>query len=240
MALHDNAGRNYNEQEEALLKEFPTFHLLPQTNQLHYLFTIIRQRETGRTDFVFYSERIIRLIVEAALNLIPTIPYDVITPTGSKYQGCMTDGQGIIGISILRAGEAMERVLRETCRGVRIGKILVQRDEKSLEKAPDERFNYSKIPSDVSGRHVLLLDPMIATGGSVIKATEILINEYNVPEENIIFLNLISCPEGLRRYLTAFPHVNVVSAALDPGLDSRKYIVPGLGDFGDRYFGTCE
>nr|CCC90208.1 putative uracil phosphoribosyltransferase [Trypanosoma congolense IL3000] len=238
--MKQGMARDFTEQEKALLSEFPSYHLLQQTNQLQYLFTIIRRQETTRTDFVFYSERIIRLIVETALNLIPTTPQDVVTPTGRVFHGCAPDGQGIIGISILRAGEAMERVLRETCRGIRIGKILVQRDETKPDKPPDERFNYSKIPSDVSKRHVLLLDPMIATGGSVIRATQVLVEEYNVPQENIIFLNLISSPEGIRRYLGAFPRVNVVSAALDGALDERKYIIPGLGDFGDRYFGTCE
>ncbi|EKG04982.1 uracil phosphoribosyltransferase, putative [Trypanosoma cruzi] len=226
--------------EQSLLKEFPKLHLVPQTNQLIFLFTIIRDKKTTRTDFVFYCERIIRLVVEAGLDLVPVLPKDVTTPTGAIYKGCMPDPQGIIGISILRAGESMERVLRETCRGIRIGKILVQRDEKTVEKCPDERYNYSKVPRDVAGRRVLLLDPMIASGGSAIHATDILIREYKVPEENIIFLNLITCPEGIRRYMSRFPKVHVVTAAIDGTLDDSKYIVPGLGDFGDRYFGTHD
>ncbi|EPY26940.1 uracil phosphoribosyltransferase [Strigomonas culicis] len=134
----------------------------------------------------------------------------------------------------------MERVLREMCRGVRIGKILVQRDEKSEDKSPDERYNYSKMPKDVSSRHVLLMDPMIATGGSAIKATEILTQQYAVPEENIIFLNLVAAPEGIRRYLTRFPRVQFITAAIDDGMNDQRYILPGLGDFGDRYFGTID
>ncbi|EPY41648.1 uracil phosphoribosyltransferase [Angomonas deanei] len=224
-----------------LLNMYPgQVHLLPQTPQLHYLFTVIRNRETQRTDFVFYSERIMRLILEAALCLIPMHTKNVVTPTGDVYKGVQPDEQGIIGVSILRAGESMERVLREMCRGVRIGKILVQRDEASEDKAPDSRYNYSKLPKDVATRHVLLLDPMIATGGSAIKATEILIQEYGVKEENIIFLNLVAAPAGIKRYLGRFPKIQFVTAAIDDGMNEERYIVPGLGDFGDRYFGTIE
>ncbi|RNF00962.1 uracil phosphoribosyltransferase [Trypanosoma rangeli] len=226
--------------EQVLLKELPNLHLIPQTNQLKFLFTTIRNEKTLRTDFVFYCERIIRLVVEAGLDLVSVVPTDVMTPTGVVYHGCKPDSRGIIGISILRAGESMERALRETCRGIRIGKILVQRDETSAEKIPDERYNYSKIPKDVAGRCVLLLDPMIASGGSAIRATDILMKEYNVPEENIVFLNLITCPEGIRRYMGKFPKVRVVTAAIDSGLNDSKYITPGLGDFGDRYFGTQD
>ncbi|GET92199.1 uracil phosphoribosyltransferase, putative [Leishmania tarentolae] len=224
-----------------ILNMFPEhLHLLPQTPQLNFLFTVIRNVETQRTDFIFYSERIIRLILEAALCLIPVKPCDVITPVGAVYKGVRPDDRGIIGVSIMRAGESMERVLREMCPGVRIGKILVQRDETSADKSPDARFSYSKLPADIASRRVLLLDPMCATGGSAIKATEILIKEYGVLEENIIFLNLISAPEGIKRYLGRFPNIQIVTAAIDNDLDENSYIVPGLGDFGDRYFGTIS
>lgn len=215
-------------------------HLLPQTPQLHYLFTIIRNKETQRSDFVFYSERIMRLVVEAGLSLIPIVLKNVCTPTGSTFHGVESDNHGIAGVSILRAGESMERVLREMCRGIRIGKILVQRDETSDDKSPDERYNYSKMPKDISERRVLLLDPMCATGGSASKAVRILMEKYDVKPRNIIFLNLISAPEGLRRFISEFPEIQIVTAAIDEGLNERKYIVPGLGDFGDRYFGTID
>eukprot|EP00796_Vickermania_ingenoplastis_P007186 gene7186-5048_t len=215
-------------------------HLLPQTPQLHYLFTLIRNRETERSDFVFYSERIMRLVVEAALCLIPVEPCNVITPTGTVFKGVRPDDHGIMGVSILRAGESMERVLREMCRGIRIGKILVQRNEKSDDKRPDERFNYSKMPKDVDERRVLLLDPMCATGGSAAKAVDILMSEYGVKEQNILFLNLVSAPAGLKRFTSQYPEIQIITAAIDDELNEDKYIVPGLGDFGDRYFGTMD
>ncbi|CBZ30245.1 putative uracil phosphoribosyltransferase [Leishmania mexicana MHOM/GT/2001/U1103] len=241
MSQQEGTSPTDRESTMQILNMFPGhLHLLPQTPQLHFLFTVIRNVETQRTDFIFYSERIIRLILEAALCLIPVKPFNVITPVGAVYRGVRPDDRGIIGVSIMRAGESMERVLREMCPGVRIGKILVQRDEKSIDKSPNARFSYSKLPTDVASRRVLLLDPMCATGGSVIKATEILINEYGVLEENIIFLNLISAPAGIRKYLGRFPKIQIVTAAIDDDLDENKYILPGLGDFGDRYFGTIS
>jgi len=99
---------------------------LPRTAQLEALYTIIRDKETKRGDFLFYSDRIIRLLVEEGLNHLPVVPKTIETPTGASYAGVGFEGR-ICGVSILRAGEAMEAGLREVCRSVRIGKILIQR-----------------------------------------------------------------------------------------------------------------
>merc|ERR1711957_357982 len=96
---------------------------------------------------------------------------------------------------------------------------------------------YSKLPDNIKAQTVLLLDPMLATGGSAIAAIDVLV-KAGVPAENIFFFNLLCCPEGARAMFKAYPQVRIVSACLDSHLDSRKYIIPGLGDFGDRYFGT--
>jgi uracil phosphoribosyltransferase len=196
--------------------------------------TIIRNQDTQRGDFIFYSDRIIRLLVEQGLNLLPCVDKDVVTPTGATYQGVTFEGR-ICGVSIMRAGESMEQGLRDCCRSVRIGKILIQRDEETA--LP--KLYYSKLPMDISSRYVLLLDPMLATGGSAIKAIEVLI-ESGVLEERIIYINLICAPEGIAAVLGAFPKLKIVTAQVDDGLDAKKYIVPGLGDFGCRYFGTDE
>jgi uracil phosphoribosyltransferase len=84
---------------------------------------------------------------------------------------------------------------------------------------------------------VLLVDPMLATGGSAIKAIETLVGA-GVPASKIVFVNVVSCPEGIANMRRAYPEVMIVTAAMDKGLNSQKYIVPGLGDFGDRIFGT--
>ncbi|KAL7005183.1 hypothetical protein EMMF5_005292 [Cystobasidiomycetes sp. EMM_F5] len=89
------------------------------------------------------------------------------------------------------------------------------------------------MPDDIAERWVLLLDPMLATGGSAVKAIEVLL-EQGVQEDRIIFLNLVACPEGLKNVCERFEKVKVISAWVDPALDDKKYIMPGLGDFGDR------
>lgn len=224
---------------KGILEKYPQLHLIPQSNQIRLLHSRIRDTTSSREDFVFFSDRLIRLIVEEGLNLVPLAEKSIDTPTKVPYAG-VTHTQGICGVSIMRAGESMEQALRETCRGVRIGKILIQRDESTKDKAPDTRFSYSKVPLDIHERTVFLLDPMLATGGSAIKAAEILISKYHVKEENLIFLNVVSCPEGLENLTTRFPKMRIVTSAIDDGLNEEKYILPGLGDFGDRYFGTTH
>ncbi|CAD6975598.1 unnamed protein product [Tilletia controversa] len=161
------------------------------------------------------------------LNALLTIIRDKKTP---REQFIFYSGR-ICGVSILRAGEAMEAGLRECCRSVRIGKILIQRDE---ETAKPKLF-YAKLPEDISERWVLLLDPMLATGGSACQAIRVLL-DHGVRAERILFLNLVASPEGLKAIYDEFPEVRTISGWVDQGLDGKSYIVPGLGDFGDRYF----
>ena len=120
---------------------------------------MIRDKDTDRADFIFYSNRIIRLLVEEGLNHLPVVEHTVTTPVGRTYAGLMFQGK-ICGVSIMRAGEAMEQGLRDCCRSVRIGKILIQRDEETSKP----KLFYDKLPEDIASRWVLLLDPMFATG----------------------------------------------------------------------------
>ena len=121
--------------------------------------SMIRDKNTDRADFIFYSNRIIRLLVEEGLNHLPVVEHTVTTPVGREYAGVMFQGK-ICGVSIMRAGEAMEQGLRDCCRSVRIGKILIQRDEETCKP----KLFYDKLPEDIASRWVLLLDPMFATG----------------------------------------------------------------------------
>ncbi|KAH7007980.1 uracil phosphoribosyltransferase-domain-containing protein [Ilyonectria destructans] len=205
-------------------------HVLPQTPQLIALLSMIRSKTTDRADFIFYSNRIIRLLVEEGLNHLPVIEHTVTTPVGRTYNGLMFQGK-ICGVSIMRAGEAMEQGLRDCCRSVRIGKILIQRDEETSQP----KLFYDKLPEDIADRWVLLLDPMFATGGSATMAVEVL-KSRGVPEDHILFLNLIASPEGVRAFSAKFPRLRVVTSFIDQGLDEKNYIVPGLGDFGDRFY----
>lgn len=209
-------------------------YTLEYTPQLKSLFTTIRDKNTSREDFIFYSDRIIRLLIEKGLNLLPVKTKEITTPTGASFNGAKFEGK-ICAVSIVRSGESMEKAAREVCKKIRIGKILIQRDEKTAEPV----LFYSKLPPDISKRYILLLDPMLATGGSVCKAIEVL-KSKNVKEEKIIFINLISCPEGINNLRNNFPKVKIVTGFVDKSLNSKAYIIPGLGDFGDRYFGTLK
>jgi uracil phosphoribosyltransferase len=196
---------------------------------------MIRDKRTSRADFIFYSNRIIRLLVEEGLNHLPVVEQSITTPVGRSYLGVKFEGK-ICGVSIMRAGEAMEQGLRDCCRSVRIGKILIQRDEESCMP----KLFYDKLPSDIADRWVLLLDPMFATGelnlfynasdnqadfffpgGSATLAVETLI-ERGVPEHRILFLNLIASPSGVAEFAERFPKLRVVTSFIDQGLDEKK------------------
>lgn len=204
--------------------------LLPQTNQLIGLYSIIRDQSTNRGDFVFYADRIIRLLVEEGLNNLPVEKQTIKCHGGYEYEGAKFLGK-ICGVSIVRAGESMEMGLRECCRSVRIGKILIQRDE---ETALPKLF-YAKLPEDISERYVFLLDPMLATGGSAMMAVEVLLSR-GAQMDRIFFLNLLAAPEGIKAFQDKYPEVKIITGGIDEKLDEDKYIVPGLGDFGDRYY----
>ncbi|WP_405820059.1 uracil phosphoribosyltransferase [Streptomyces sp. NBC_01390] len=209
-------------------------HLLPQTDQLRALHTAVRDRDASREDFVFYAGRIIRLLTEAALNLLPFEPYDVTTPVGSTYRG-LRFADNLCGVPIIRAGESMEAELRAVVPGIRIGKVLIQRD--TTTKQP--HLYYTKLPDDIADRHVLLLDPMLATGGTAIAAIEVL-RGLGVPEEHIVFVNFITVAEGITAVCERYPGVRIVTSAIEEGLSEHAYMLPGIGDFGDRYFGTAR
>ena len=150
-----NATNEPTVKAQATMSEHDRVNLLTQTDQLKALMTTIRDSTTSRSDFVFYSNRIIRLLVEEGLNYLPVTAHCVTTSTNSSYQGVAFQGS-ICGVSIVRAGEAMEQGLRDCCRSVRLGKILIQRDE-NTGKA---NLYYSKLPEDIAQRWVFLLDPM--------------------------------------------------------------------------------
>jgi uracil phosphoribosyltransferase len=209
-----------------------TVHLLPQTMVLRALHTVIRDRNADRDDFVVTSSRVMRQLIEAGLELLPFESHEVRTPVGEIYDGVRGTAQ-VCGVSIARAGESMETELRAMAPGMRIGKILIQRDK--VTKLP--HLYYSALPADIAQRHVLLLDPMLATGGTALAAIDVLLDR-GVPEEHIVFVNLLSAPEGIKAVTERYPGVRMVTSSIETRLNENAYMLPGIGDFGDRYFGT--
>jgi uracil phosphoribosyltransferase len=146
------------------------------------------------------------------------------------------DTKNLCAVSIIRSGDALLESVRECLPSVAVGKILIQRNEESIEK--EAVFYYSKMPPGVENMNILLCDPMLATGGSAKAAIDCLVDKYHVKKENIIFANMITCPEGLKKMAEDYPEIKIVSACVDNGLNDEKFIVPGLGDYGDRFFNT--
>ncbi|MGH4016401.1 MAG: uracil phosphoribosyltransferase [Pseudonocardiaceae bacterium] len=209
-------------------------HVLPQTNQLRAMHTVIRDKHASREDFVFYSRRIIRLLLETGMDLLPFDKHGVTTPVGETYCG-LKFASKLCAVPVIRAGESMEAELRELHRGIRIGKILIQRDHET--KLP--HLYYSKLPDDIAERYVLLLEPMLATGGSALAAIKVLL-DVGVKEENIIFINFLTSPEGIHAVCQAHPKLKIVTSSIEDRLNENAFMIPGIGDFGDRYFGTAD
>ncbi|CAC19743.1 Uracil phosphoribosyltransferase [Schizosaccharomyces pombe] len=208
--------------------------VLRQTMYLLSLMTILRDQQTGHSEFVRTANLIINMLMQEALSALPYKKCLIKTSSGGTYTG-VQPARDICGVSILRAGESMEYGLAAACNySVPVGKLLVQRDETTFEA----KLMFCKLPKDAQDRLVLLLDPLLATGNSVILAIQTLINK-GIPEENIVFVNLIACNEGITNVFAKFPKLRMVTASIDPELNANKYVVPGCGDFGDRYFGTC-
>ncbi|MFF3520135.1 uracil phosphoribosyltransferase [Streptomyces albidoflavus] len=206
--------------------------LLPQTNQLRALHTVIRDRSASGRDFEVYSRRIIRLLLEAGLDLLPFGKRDVTTPVGETYHGLEFTPR-VCGVSVVRAGESMEAELRDMIPGIPIGKILIQRDKWT--KQPE--LFYKHLPGDIGSGHVLLLEPMLATGGSALAALDVL-RDAGVPEENVVLVNFLASPTGLERVSLAAPDMKIVTSSVEDGMNEHAFMVPGIGDFGDRFFGT--
>eukprot|EP00271_Cylindrocystis_brebissonii_P010289 TRINITY_DN26443_c0_g1_i1.p1 TRINITY_DN26443_c0_g1~~TRINITY_DN26443_c0_g1_i1.p1 ORF type:complete len:521 (-),score=81.55 TRINITY_DN26443_c0_g1_i1:526-2088(-) len=216
-----------------LRKIYPNVYVIQTTFQIRGMHTLIRDRDTQKHDFVFYADRLNRLVVEHGLGHLPFTEMQVTTPTGSTYVG-VDFCKKLCGVSIIRSGESMENALRACCKGIKIGKILIHRVGDD-----GQQLIYEKLPADIAKRHVMLLDPILATGNSAVKAIELIMNK-GVPESNIIFLNLISAPEGIHAVCKRFPKLKIVTSEIETGLNEEYRVVPGMGEFGDRYFGTID
>ncbi|WP_081605883.1 uracil phosphoribosyltransferase [Rhodococcus sp. AW25M09] len=215
-------------------RDRPGVHLLVQTKQLRAMHTIIRDRHASQEAFVNYAGRINRLLLEAAVDLLPFDYHEVTTPVGETYRG-LRFASRLCAVPVIRAGESMESAFRELYSGVSIGKILVQRDKNT--KLP--RLYYSHLPDDIASRHVLLLEPMLATGGSALAAIDVLV-EAGVREDRIVFVNFLASPQGLEAVCRARPQVQIVTSSIEERLNDEAFMIPGIGDFGDRFFGTVH
>ncbi|KAL9380825.1 hypothetical protein Peur_026482 [Populus x canadensis] len=214
-----------------LCKIYPNVSVIHSTFQMRGMHTLVRDVKTTKHDFVFYADRLIRLVVEHGLGHLPFTEKQITTPTGSVYPGVVFCKR-LCGVSVIRSGESMENALRACCKGIKIGKILIHGEGNN-----GRQLIYEKLPADISSRHVLLLDPVLASGNSAVKAINLLLSK-GVVESNIIFLNLIAAPQGIHVVCKKFPKLKIVTSEIDATLDEDLRVIPGMGEFGDRYFCT--
>ena len=197
---------------------------------IHHKLAVLRNKETSVKEFRELVSEISGLMCYEATRNLPTMEVEVETPVAvAKCK--MLAGKKLAIVPILRAGLGMVDSLVDLIPSAKIGHIGLYRDPDTHE--PVEY--YCKLPEDVGNRVVFVVDPMLATGGSAVAAIDFL-KLHGC--KHIIMMNIIGCPEGIKRVQEAHPDVEMYLAACDEKLNDHAYIVPGLGDAGDRIFGT--
>ena len=197
---------------------------------VHHKLAVMRNKDTSVKEFRELVSEVAGLMCYEATRNLPTVDVKVETPVGTA--NCkMLAGKKLAIVPILRAGLGMVDALVDLIPSAKIGHIGLYRDPETHK--PVEY--YCKLPEDVENRVVFVVDPMLATGGSAIAAIDFL-KQHGC--RNIIMMNIIGCPEGVKAVQEAHPDVELYLAAVDEKLNERAYIVPGLGDAGDRIFGT--
>ncbi|KAG2275079.1 hypothetical protein Bca52824_057634 [Brassica carinata] len=215
-----------------LCKIYPNLYVIQSTFQIRGMHTLIRDSQTTKHDFVFYSDRLIRLVVEHGLGHLPFTEMQVITPTGSVYSG-VDFCKRLCGVSVIRSGESMENALRACCKGIKIGKILIHREGDN-----GQQLVYEKLPNDISKgmsscwilSSAQFCNLHFVSGNSAVQAIKLLISK-GVPEGNIIFLNLISAPQGVHVVCKKFPRLKIVTSEIEHGLNEEFRVIPGMGEF---------
>ena len=197
---------------------------------IHHKLAVLRNKETPVKEFRELINEISGLMCYEATRNLPTVEVEVETPiTTAKCQ--MLSGKKLAIVPILRAGLGMVDAMVDLIPSAKIGHIGLYRDPETHE--PVEY--YCKLPDDIGNRVTFVVDPMLATGGSAVAAIDFL-KKHGC--RNIIMMNIIGCPEGIKRVQEAHPDVELYLAACDERLNDHAYIIPGLGDAGDRIFGT--
>lgn len=197
---------------------------------IQHKLTLMRRKETGSKDFRQLLDEISMLMAYEVTRDFPTKDIEIETPI-AKCNAKVLAGKKVAIVPILRAGLGMVNGIINLIPAAKIGHIGMYRDEKTLE--PVEYFY--KMPKDISERLLLVVDPMLATGGSAVAAMDMLKKRG---AKSLIFMCLISAPEGIKLFNEKHPDVPIYTACVDDHLNEHGYIVPGIGDAGDRIFGT--
>lgn len=197
---------------------------------IQHKLTLLRDKRTSTRDFKELMAEIAMLMAYEVTQDLPTEPVEIETPL-ERMVGRQVSGKKLTLVPILRAGLGMVDGIAQLIPSARVGHIGLARDHETLRPVD----YYFKIPGSEVERDFFVLDPMLATGGSAVAAVTAL---KKAGARRIRFLCLVAAPEGVRNLEGAHPDLPIFAAALDRELDSRGYILPGLGDAGDRLFGT--
>lgn len=192
--------------------------------------TLLRRKESSTKTFRQLVNEIAALVAYEVLRDIPLHDIEIETPL-ETMTGRVIDGKKLVFVSILRAGTGILDGMLGVVPGARVGHIGLYRDPKTLVAVE----YYFKMPGDLHERDVVIVDPMLATGNSAVAAVDRL---KECGPKSIKFVCLLTCPEGVAAMQEAHPDVPIYTAAIDRQLDEHGYILPGLGDAGDRIFGT--
>jgi uracil phosphoribosyltransferase len=197
---------------------------------IRHKLTLMRRKETSTVNFRALLSEISMLLAYEALRDIKLTEEEIETPL-TKIKAPVVDGKKLVLVAIMRAGAGIVDGMLKIVPNARVGHIGLFRDPKTLQ--PVEYFY--KVPNDLSDRDVIVCDPMLATGNSAVAAVE---RVKKSKPASLRFVCLLACPEGIATFEKGHPDVHVYTAAIDERLNDHGYIVPGLGDAGDRLFGT--
>ncbi|HZP47312.1 MAG TPA: uracil phosphoribosyltransferase [Vicinamibacterales bacterium] len=190
----------------------------------------LRDKHTAPEDFRRAATRISVLLAAEALREVPSNAVTVETPLGPALGRSVSPD--VVVVPVLRAGLGMLDAVLTLVPHARVGHIGLQRDELT---AVASRY-YSKLPASLASSFVLMIDPMLATGGSAVTALNLL---RDAGADRIRVVCIVAAPEGVEAVERSHPHVKIFTPVVDRGLNEHKFIVPGLGDFGDRLYGTA-
>ncbi len=209
--------------------DFTHVHLIDHPLVQHKL-TLMRKKEASTNSFRRLLNELSMLMAYEVTRDMATQDVEIETPL-EKMTGKEIDGKKLVLVSILRAGTGILDGMLTVVPGARVGHIGLYRDPKTLQAVE----YYFKMPQDMHERDVVVVDPMLATGNSAVAAIDRL---KVLKPKSIKFLCLLTCPEGIATMKKAHPDVPIYTAAIDRQLSDHGYILPGLGDAGDRIFGT--
>jgi uracil phosphoribosyltransferase len=204
-------------------------HLVDHPLVQHKL-TLMRRKDASTASFRRLLNELATLMAYEVTREMPMQEIEIETPL-EKTTGKVIDGKKLVFVSIMRAGAGILDGMLAVVPGARVGHIGLYRDPKTLTAIE----YYFKMPSEMHERDAIVVDPMLATGNSAVAAVDRL---KEVRPRSIKFVCLLTCPEGLKAMADAHPDVPVYTAAIDRQLNEHAYILPGLGDAGDRIFGT--